>query len=160
MPTFAYKVKAGDGKISNGVIEADAQRAAVDRLRAQKLVVLEIAEKTLGLVENIKKFLPFKGKVTSKELTLFSRQLSTLVAAGVPIVQSLNILEAQAEGKTFRAVLGAVRTDIEGGLSISDALKKHPQAFPELYTSMVRAGEIGGILDAILERLSAYLESS
>lgn len=158
MPTFAYKVKAGDGKITNGLIEADAPRSAIDRLRSQKLVVLEIAEKTAGILDGARNF--FKGKVSSKELTLFSRQLSTLVAAGVPIVQSLGILEAQAEGKVFREVLGAIRTDIESGLSISDALKKHPEAFPELYTSMVRAGEVGGILDVILERLSAYLESS
>lgn len=160
MPTFTYRAKAGDGKILTGVLEADAQRAAVDRLRSQKLVVLEIAEKTATLLEIISKLAFGKGKVSSKELTLFSRQLSTLVAAGVPIVQSLNILEAQAESKAFRAVLVAVKTDIESGLSISDAFKKHPQAFPELYTSMVKAGEIGGILDVILERLSAYLESS
>ena len=158
MPTFSYKVKAGDGKITSGAIDADAPRSAIDRLRAQKLVVLEIAEKKAGLADKFKGFL--KGKVSSKELTLFSRQLATLVAAGVPIVQSLSILEGQAESKTFHEVLTSVKADIEGGLSISDALKKHPRAFPDLYTSMVKAGEIGGILDSILERLSVYLESS
>ena len=91
---------------------------------------------------------------------LFSRQLSTLVGAGVPIVQSLAILETQAENPAFKEVLNAVRGDIESGLSISDALQKHPDAFPELYTSMIKAGELGGILDTILERLTAYLESS
>jgi type IV pilus assembly protein PilC len=83
-----------------------------------------------------------------------------LVSAGVPIVQSLAILEAQAENPAFKEVLNAVRGDIESGLSISDALRKHPDAFPELYTSMIKAGELGGILDTILERLTAYLEAN
>jgi type IV pilus assembly protein PilC len=91
---------------------------------------------------------------------LFSRQLSTLVSAGVQIVQSLGILENQAENPAFKSVLAAVKSDIEAGLSISDALKKHPDAFPDLYTSMVKAGEVGGILDTILERLTVYMENS
>jgi type IV pilus assembly protein PilC len=127
------------------------------------MVVLEIAEKEIPLVDKIKAAIGWKkGKkdIPSKDLSLFSRQLSTLVGAGVPIVQSLGILESQAENPDFKEVLGAVKSDIEAGLSISDALKKHPNAFPDLYCSMVKAGELGGILDTILERLTAYLESS
>jgi type IV pilus assembly protein PilC len=146
-----------------GSIDAEEQRGAVEKLRGQKMVVLEIAEKSQSLEEKFRALTGWKKEkkeVPSKDLSLFSRQLSTLVGAGVPIVQSLGILESQAENPTFKEVLGAVKTDIEAGLSISDALKKHPNAFPDLYCSMVKAGELGGILDTILERLTAYLESS
>lgn len=162
MPAYAYKAKTSAGLVMQGVIDADEQKGAVDKLRSQKLVVLEIAEKTVGPLDKIKALISAsqKGKVTSKDLVLFSRQLSTLVSAGVPIVQSLGILETQAENPAFKEVLAAVKSDIEAGLSISDALKKHPEAFPDLYTSMVKAGELGGILDTILERLTVYMESS
>ena len=160
MPTFAYKAKGNDGAVVTGTVDAHEQRHAIDRLRSQKLVVLEIAEKQAGLMDYVMPYIKRKPEVQSKDLVLFSRQLSTLVSAGVPIVQGLSILEEQAENPTFQEVLGQVRADIEGGLSISDALKKHPNAFPEIYTAMIRAGELGGILDTILERLSAFLESS
>lgn len=162
MPAFSYKAKTSAGLVLQGVIDADEQKGAVEKLRNQKLVVLEIAEKTENALDKIKAMIAKnkKGKVTSKDLVLFSRQLSTLVSAGVPIVQSLGILETQAENPAFKDVLGAVKADIESGLSISDALKKHPDAFPDLYTAMVKAGELGGILDTILERLTVYMESS
>ncbi|MDE2510255.1 MAG: type II secretion system F family protein, partial [Elusimicrobia bacterium] len=162
MPAFSYKAKTSAGLVMAGVIDADEQKSAVEKLRGQKYVVLEIKEKTEGIVDKIKALIAKsqKGHVTSKDLVLFSRQLSTLVSAGVPIVQSLGILETQAENPAFKEVLGAVKSDIESGLSISDALKKHPDAFPDLYTSMVKAGELGGILDTILERLTVYMESS
>ena len=160
MPVFAYKAKGADGKIIEGTVDAEEQKAAVARLRDQKLVILEIGEKITGPLEMLKALFKRKGKVYTRDLVLFSRQLSTLVGAGVPIVQSLAILENQAENPAFKEVLNAVRVDIESGLSISDALRKHPDAFPELYTSMIKAGELGGILDTILERLTAYLESN
>ena len=163
MPAYTYKAKTAAGLIMEGVIDAEEQRAAVEKLRGQKMVVLEIAEKAVNPIEKFKAMIGWKSKkadIPSKDLSLFSRQLSTLVGAGVPIVQSLGILESQAENLDFKEVLGAVKTDIEAGLSISDALKKHPNAFPDLYCSMVKAGELGGILDTILERLTAYLESS
>jgi len=149
---FAYKAKESGGKVIEGVVEAADQKAAMARLREQKLSVLEIK---IGPGKKKR-----KGKVESKDVVIFSRQLSTLVSAGVPIVQGLNILEAQAESPAFRAVVGSLRTDIEAGLSIADAMKKHPQAFSELYVAMIKAGEVGGILDTILERLSGFLESS
>jgi type IV pilus assembly protein PilC len=163
MPSYAYKAKTAAGLVMEGLIDADEQRAAVEKLRGQKMVVLEIAEKQVPPLDKFKALIGWKkGKpsIPSKDLSLFSRQLSTLVGAGVPIVQSLGILESQAENPAFKEVLGAVKTDIEAGLSISDALKKHPNAFPDLYCSMVKAGELGGILDTILERLTAYLEST
>lgn len=160
MPIFAYKARGQGGAVVQGTITAAQQKEAMDQLRAQKLSVLEIAESKPGPLDFVKAFFKRKGEVTSKDLVIFSRQLSTLVGAGVPIVQSLGILESQAENPAFKEVLGKVRTDIEGGLSISDALGKHPDAFPELYASMVKAGELGGILDTILERLTQYLENS
>jgi type IV pilus assembly protein PilC len=160
MPTFAYKAKGVDGNVVEGTLDADEQRTAVARLRDQRLTILEIGEKTASPLDALQALFKGKGKVTNRDLVLFSRQLSTLVSAGVPIVQSLAILEAQAENPAFKEVLNAVRGDIESGLSISDALRKHPDAFPELYTSMIKAGELGGILDTILERLTAYLEAN
>lgn len=160
MPAYAYKVKTAAGLVMEGLIDADEQKNAVDKLRAQKYVVLEIVEKRENPLEKLQAMFKSKGQVTSKDLVLFSRQLSTLVSAGVPIVQSLGILESQAENPAFKEVLQSVKSDIEAGLSISDALKKHPDAFPDLYTSMIKAGELGGILDTILERLTAYMESS
>ena len=163
MPAYSYKAKTAAGLIMEGVIDADEQKGAVEKLRGQKMVVLEIAEKAVPPLDQFKAMIGWKSKkadIPSKDLSLFSRQLSTLVGAGVPIVQSLGILETQAENPDFKEVLGAVKSDIEAGLSISDALKKHPNAFPDLYCSMVKAGELGGILDTILERLTSYLENS
>ena len=160
MPTYAYKAKGADGAVVTGEVDAHEQRHAIDRLRIQKLTVLEIAAKQASPFDFIKGFTNRKPAIESKDLVLFSRQLSTLVSAGVPIVQGLAILEEQTENPSFQEVLGEVRGDIEGGLSISDALKKHPVAFPDIYCAMIRAGELGGILDTILERLSAFLESS
>ncbi len=149
---FAYKAKDAGGKLVDGLVEAADQNAAMTRLRGQRLTVIEMTEKA--------KKSRSRGKVDTKDIVIFSRQLSTLVSAGVPIVQGLNILEAQAENPAFKYVVSSLRADIESGLSIADAMRKHPQAFTELYVSMIKAGEVGGILDTILERLSAYLESS
>ncbi len=150
---FAYKAKESSGKVAEGIVEAADQKAAIARLREKKLNVLEINP------AKVKKPF-FKPKVQSSDVVIFSRQLSTLVSAGVPIVQGLNILEEQAENPAFKAVVNALRTDIEAGLSIADAMRKHPTAFSELYVSMIKAGEVGGILDTILERLSGFLESA
>lgn len=160
MSTFIYKAKAPNGSVLEGLIEAEELKQAMEKLKNQRFVVLELNEKKAGIGEFLKSLNPMKPKVASKDLVIFSRQLSTLVAAGVPIVQGLSILESQAESPVFKSVLAKVKTDIESGLSISDAMKKHPEAFPELYVSMIKAGELGGILDTILERLSAYLENS
>jgi type IV pilus assembly protein PilC len=150
---FAYKAKDSAGKTVEGLVDAPDQKAAIARVRERKLNVIEI-----NPAKAKKPF--FKPKVENKDVVIFSRQLSTLVSAGVPIVQGLNILEEQAENPAFRTVVAALRVDIEAGLSIADAMKKHPQAFTELYVSMIRAGEVGGILDTILERLSGFLESA
>jgi len=149
---FSYKAKESNGKIIEGEIEAVDQKSAITKLKDQKLVVVSL--------NPAKKKKKKKGKVSQKEIVIFSRQLSTLVSSGVPIVQGLNILEGQAETPAFASVIAQIRSDIEGGLSISEAMKKHPKVFSELYVSMIKAGETGGILDTILERLSTYLESA
>ena len=142
-------------------MEAGNQRLAMDKLKNQKYIVTEIKEiKPNAIADLIKKFNPLKPHVSAKELVLFSRQFSTLVNAGVPIVQGLTILVDQAETPVFKNVITKIREDIEQGISITDAMRKHPEAFTELYVSMIKAGEVGGILDTILERLSTYLEGA
>jgi type IV pilus assembly protein PilC len=160
MTAFAYKARMLTGSATEGVIDAQDERGARELLRKQKLTVLQISEAGRSIVDVLENINPFKATVRPKDLVLFSRQLSTLVSAGIPLVQGLSILEEQVEGKFFRGVVKAIREDIEAGLSITDALRKHPTAFEELYCSMIKAGEVGGILDVILERLSAYLEAA
>jgi len=160
MPAFAYRARMLTGGLTEGTIDANDQRSAMDQLRSQKLVPLEVTEATTPIMERLMALSPFKPKVSSRELVLFSRQLSTLVSAGVPLVQGLTILEEQVESKLFKTIVHAIKEDIEAGQSITDALKKHPNAFEELYVGMIKAGEVGGILDVILERLSSYLEAA
>jgi type IV pilus assembly protein PilC len=161
MANFAYTGRSANGNIFSATIEALDQRAAMDKLRMQKVIVSEIKPVEPNIISEILKAInPLKPKVGSKELVLFSRQFSTLVSAGVPIVQGLTILMEQAESPVFKNIITLLRQDIEQGISITDAMKKHPMAFSELYVSMIKAGEIGGILDVILERLSNYLESA
>lgn len=161
MPKYIYKARTSTGKIISDKAEANTAREIIDRLKSLKYVVIEIKEfKENPIKSFITKLNPFKNKVKSMDLTLFSRQLATLVTSGVPLVQGLGILEEQFESENFRNILKSIKTDIESGISISEAMRKHPNAFSELYVSMVHAGEVGGILDQVLERLSTYLESS
>ncbi|MFN0116969.1 MAG: type II secretion system F family protein [Elusimicrobiota bacterium] len=160
MPAFAYRARMLSGGITEGKIEASDQKSAIEELRKQKLLPVEINEATVPILERLAAINPIKPTVKPKELVLFSRQLSTLVSSGVPLVQGLSILEEQVETKLFKSVVHQIREDIESGQSITDALRKHPATFEELYVSMIRAGEVGGILDVILERLSSYLEAA
>lgn len=160
MAQFKYTAKNTAGKTVEGVIEASVQKSATDKLRSQRLTVLAVNEMKNGGSSFLDKINPFKPGVASKDLVIFSRQLATLVSAGVPIVQGLSILSDQIQSVVFKQIVNAIRSDIESGITIADAMKKHPKAFEELYVSMIRAGETGGVLDAILERLSAYLEAA
>ena len=161
MPQFKYTARNTQGKTIEGVIEAPVQKIAADKLRSQRFSILTLNEMKAGSGGSLlSKINPFKAGVTSKDLVIFSRQLATLVSAGVPIVQGLNILTEQIQSVIFRQIINAIRSDIENGIAIADAMKKHPKAFSELYVSMIRAGETGGVLDAILERLSSYLEAA
>lgn len=161
MALFGYKVRSPQGNVLTGTIEAREQRMVVDRLRHQRFIVLEIGEIKKSASKDLLDSINFlKKRVKQKDLVLFSRQLSTLIGAGVPIVQGLTILVEQIENPAFKKVITSVREDIESGTSITEALSRHPTVFSELYVNMVKSGELGGILDIILERLSAYQESA
>jgi len=161
MAKYIYKARDLTGKIVSDTVEAASQREAIEKLKSLRYVIVNIKEakeKSDGSI--IKKLLPFGKKVKSMDVTLFSRQLATLISSGVPLVQGLSILEEQIESPQFKKVIKSLRTDIESGISISEAMKKHPDVFSELYIGMVHAGEIGGILDQVLDRLASYLEAS
>ncbi len=161
MAIFGYKVRSSQGNVLTGSMEAREQRMVVDRLRRQRFIILEIGEIRKNALKDVLDSVNFlKRKVRQKDLVLFSRQLSTLIGAGVPIVQGLTILLNQVDNPAFKTVITSVREDIESGTSITEALSRHPAVFSELYVNMVRSGELGGILDVILERLSGYLESA
>ncbi|MFH1238895.1 MAG: type II secretion system F family protein [bacterium] len=164
MPTFDYKVRNMRGNTITGVMDAKDRRSVIDKLRVQKLVILSVDEKKAsafaGMFSLMRGGGKRKRKVAIKHIVTFSRQLSTLVNAGVPIVQGLVILNEQIENKAMGQVVSEIRNDVESGLSIAEALGRHPEAFTELYVSMVRSGEAGGVLDVILDRLSGYLETS
>jgi len=161
MALFGYKVRSPQGNVLTGTMEAREQRMVIDRLRHQRFIVLEIGEIKKSASRDLLDSINFlKKRVKQKDLVLFSRQLSTLIGAGVPIVQGLTILVEQIENPAFKKVITSVREDIESGTSITEALSRHPTVFSELYVNMVRSGELGGILDIILERLSAYQESA
>src|SRR5436190_212400 len=115
MPAFVYKARMLTGGLTEGTLQADDQRAAVDQLRGQKLVPLEINEAPPDLMARLNALMPFRGGVSAKDLVLFSRQLSTLVSAGVPLVQGLTILEEQVESKIFKGIVHTIKDDIEAG---------------------------------------------
>ncbi len=161
MPDFIFKAKSPQGKTVQGEMEAADRRTIVERLRDRRMIVLEIKEKKESAIRDlVKKINPFRAKVKEKELVIFSRQLATMVSAGLPIVQGLSILVEQIENPYFKGIVRTVREDIESGSAIADALAKHPDCFSNLFINMVKAGELGGILDVILERLAEYMEAS
>lgn len=157
MPVYVWKGINSQGVKRKGEIESPDQAAAlahVKRLRIQDIV---IKEKPKDLFENIAFFKP---KVTGKDLVIFTRQLSTMIDAGLPLIQSLEILSKQQDNSTFKAVLTELKRDVETGTTIADAMRKHPAVFDNLYSNMIEAGETGGILDTILGRLATFKEKS
>lgn len=156
MPNYKYKAKNQLGKVVEGFLQAQNESDLATQLRQRRLDLIN-ASPALGL----SRFNPFGGGgITIKDIVIFSRQFSTMVNAGLPILQGLNIIAEQADNKAFRKILEKVRDDISNGLPLSDAMAKHPKAFSQLYVSMIRAGEQGGILDAIFQRLSEYMEKA
>jgi len=138
-----------------GELEATSQEVAVATLRQQHIVVTAIKPKPKDLS------LPgFGGKVSEKELVLFTRQFSTMIDAGLPLVQCLDILGKQTENKTFSKTIMEIKTEVEGGSTFADALRKYPKIFDALYINLVQAGEIGGVLDTTFARLAGYIEKA
>jgi type IV pilus assembly protein PilC len=153
--TYAYRVREPGGKIRTGTLIGDNQGVVVTRLREQGLVPISIEVKKAGLQREFS-FRP--GRVKLKAIAIFSRQFATMVNSGLPILRALAILADQTESKELARVIGEVRISVERGSSLSEALAKHPKAFNNLYVAMVRSGEVGGVLDAVLLRLADSIE--
>jgi type IV pilus assembly protein PilC len=154
MAVFVYQGRTASGN-QNGEIEAPDRSAAVGELRRRSILVTKIAEKSAP-----KMSFKFGGKVKDKEMAIFTRQFSTMIDAGLPLVQCLNILAEQSESKTLRSVTGQVARHVEAGSTLADALRRHPRTFDDLFTNLVEVGEAGGILDVVLQRLAAYIEKA
>src|SRR5512136_2881903 len=156
MPTFKWEGKTLKGLPKKGEMDAADEAAIRIHLRQQNIIPLKIIAK--GKAIQIK--LPFKKKVNQRSIAIFTRQLATMIDAGLPLVQSLEILSSQQENKVFKEIIRQIREDVEGGSTFAGALRKHPATFNELYTNLVVAGEEGGILDTILTRLANYIEKA
>jgi len=157
MPVFRWEAKTGSGEARKGEMEAQNAEAVSAALRRQGLN----PDKVKAKPKEIKISIPgFGDKVHDKDIVIFTRQFATMIDAGLPLIQCLEILNEQADNKTLQKTLEAVKNDVEGGSSYAEALDKHPKIFDQLYVNMVYAGEAGGILDTILNRLSAYMEKA
>jgi len=156
MATFAYVGRTKSGAVKKGELVAKSRDEAVDQLRKQSVVVTSLEEKTA------KEGFSFKlgSGVSDKDLVVFTRQFGTMINAGLPLIQCLEILSTQSENAALRKSVGEIKVQVEGGSTFSDALRKHPKVFDDLYVNMVHAGEVGGLLDTILGRLSKYIEKA
>ncbi|HUO52170.1 MAG TPA: type II secretion system F family protein [Gemmatimonadaceae bacterium] len=151
MPTFAYTARTLSGELKNATMEASSRDDVVAQLRKQKLIVVKVDE------EQKKKK---GGKIKTRDIVIFTRQFSTMINSGLPLVQALDILSKQSENPALQEVTRQVVYDVESGHTVADALRRHPKAFTDLYVNMVAAGEAGGILDTILMRLATFLEKN
>ena len=152
MAEFAWEARARTGEVRKGVMEADNEDAVNQRLRQQQLSPVKVKKKAKELSFTL------GSGVNTKDLVTFTRLFATMIDAGLPLVQCLDILSGQQTNKIFAGVLRDVKNSVEQGASFSDALRKHPKVFDELFVNLVHAGEVGGILDTIMQRLSIYLE--
>lgn len=160
MPTFTYSGKSVSGEMRKGELQAANLAQATAVLKRQQIVPASINEKKGGFsLANLSE-IKFGGGVKPKDLVVFSRQFATMIDAGLPLVQCLEILAGQQENAQFKKVLLDVKSSVEGGSTFADALRKHPKVFDGLYVNLIAAGEVGGILDTILNRLSGFLEKS
>src|SRR4051812_43796157 len=156
MPAFTYTARALNGDLKTATIEAPNRDEVIAQLRKQRLNVVKIDEKKDADKTKQKK----AGKISMRDIVIFTRQFSTMINAGLPLVQALDILAKQSENKALKDVTLAVVFDVESGHTVADAFRKHPKAFSDLYVNMVAAGEAGGILDTILMRLATFMEKN
>jgi type IV pilus assembly protein PilC len=156
MPVFAWEGRTRTGELRKGTMEVDAEPELVNRLRAQGITL----QKSKKKAKDIEIKLPFGGGVKEKDIVVFTRQFATMIDAGLPIVQCLDILAGQAPDKNFQKVLYEVKAMVESGSTLAEALRKQPKAFNDLYVNLVQAGEVGGIMDTILGRLANYIEKA
>ncbi|MBI4391369.1 MAG: type II secretion system F family protein [candidate division NC10 bacterium] len=157
MPTFAYVGRTRGGQTISGEMEAPNREAVAAQLRRQQVLATSVRQKARDIEIRIP---GFGSGVKEKDIAVFTRQFATMIDAGLPLVQCLEILASQQPNKVFRKALQDIRTDVEGGATFASALKRQPKTFSQLYTNMVEAGEAGGILDTILNRLAAYIEKA
>ncbi|HKA13640.1 MAG TPA: type II secretion system F family protein [Myxococcota bacterium] len=157
MPIFQWKARTRQGSLKKGEIEAINEAAVMAQLRSQMLLPVTVKEKS----KDVSEYLPFlKPGIKTRDLVIFTRQFATMIDAGLPLVQCLDILGNQQPNRTFQTIIRAVKADVEQGATFADSLRKHPKPFDDLYVNLVQAGEIGGILDTILNRLAVYLEKA
>ena len=157
--TYQYSVRDKAGKIVQGKIEADSPAAVATKLRGMGYAPVSITQANAGMKKELSVPGFGKKKVKLKELAVFSRQFATMINSGLSLLRSLSILEEQTENKRFAEVIGQCRQDIEVGQSLSNALAKHPDVFPPLFTNMTRAGEVGGFLDSVLLQIAENYEA-
>jgi len=157
MPVYIWKGVNSFGEKRKGEIEAVNEAAALGQLKRLRVDNPKIKEKPKDLFANVKIFRP---KVSGKDIVIFTRQMSTMIDAGLPLVQCLQILAKQQDNPTFKDVLTDIQADVETGTTLADSMRKHPKVFDNLYSNMIEAGELGGILDTILTRLAAFKEKA
>jgi type IV pilus assembly protein PilC len=153
MASFTYTARDARGQLKTDTIEAQSRDDVVAQLRRMRMNVVKIEDAS----KTPKKKL---GSISMRDIVIFTRQFSTMINAGLPLVQALDILSKQSENPVLQAVTRQVVFDVESGHTVADALSKHPNAFTELYVNMVAAGEAGGILDTILLRLATFMEKN
>lgn len=154
MPYYQYVAVDAAGKQVKSVIEADSESAVLSRLREQKLHCVEVKETKKAK----QSALMSKGKLKPKSVVVFSRQFATMIDAGIPILRCMEILTVQCKDPVLRGALEAIFVDVKGGSTLNEAMARHPGVFSKLYVNMIRAAEVGGILDTILDRLATFLE--
>jgi len=157
MPVYVWKGRNQYGEKRKGEVEAPDQAAALAHVKRMRITDPVVKEKPKDLLENIPFFQP---RVTDKDIVVFTRQLATMIDAGLPLVQCLEILSKQQENSTFKKTIGEIQADVEAGTTFADSMRKHPKVFDNLYSNMIEAGETGGILDTILNRLALFMEKT
>lgn len=158
METYTYQAHTHTGQLVNGSQQAESKKEVVDTLLAKDMTPISIeAASDSSVIKKLAGFLPH-GRVSMKERVIFSRQFATMIGAGIPIARSLSILKSQTANKTLAAALDKVAHDVESGTTLSDSIAKFPKIFSPVYISMVHAGEVGGILDEVLNRLADQME--
>lgn len=157
MPKYNWEGRTKTGGVQKGVIEATSVEMVEAQLRKFGFSNITISEEVKGFSFKMPSF-GGGGKIQNKDLVVFTRQFATMIDSGLPLVQCLEILASQQENKTFQDILYKVKESVESGSTFADALAKHPKAFDQLFVNLVAAGEVGGILDTILQRLAAYIE--
>ncbi len=158
--TFAYKVRDGGGKVREGVLEGSSRGAVVAALRERGMTPLKVEQKKSSALQMDIKIPGLSGRVKGKEVAIFARQFATMVNSGLSLIRTLAILEDQTENPALSKVISEVRADVEKGSSLSVAMVKHPKVFNELFVAMIRAGEVGGVLDETLDRLADMMEAA